>query len=140
MEQNILLDTGPLVAFLKKDEHYHQWALEQWQAIEPPLITCESVITESCFLMRRVHGGRDAVLNLLKQQIVQVPFDIDDEIDSIRQLLSRYESVPMSLADGCLVRMAELYSASKIMTLDSDFRVYRKNRNQIISLIQPDSL
>ena len=90
--------------------------------------------------MKRVHGGRNAVLNLLKQQIVQVPFDLDAEIDSIRQLLSRYESVPMSLADGCLVRMAESYPASKIMTLDSDFRVYRKHRNQIISLIQPDSL
>lgn len=140
MEQNVLLDTGPLVAFLKKDEYYHQWALQQWQVIEPPLITCEAVITESCFLMKRVYGGRDAVLNLLKQRIVQVTFNLDDEIDRICQLLSRYESVPMSLADGCLVRMAESYPASKIMTLDSDFRVYRKYRNQMISLIQPDSL
>lgn len=51
----------------------------------------------------------------------------------------RYRSVPMSLADGCLVRMAELYSNSSVLTLDSDFKIYRKHKNQIIPLIIPEN-
>ncbi len=52
-------------------------------------------------------------------------------------LLTRYQSVPISLADACLVRMAEQYEASFILTLDSDLRIYRKNRNEIIPVIMP---
>ena len=139
MQRHILLDTGPLVAFLKKDEPHHQWVVQQWQSIEPPLLTCEAVIAESCFLMQRIYGGKDAVLNLLKQRIVQISFDLEREIDAVRQLLSRYDSVPISLADGCWVRMAELKQGSTIMTFDSDFMVYRKNRNQVITLLRPDN-
>lgn len=43
----------------------------------------------------------------------------------------------MSLADACLVRMSELYENAKIMTLDSDFTVYRKNKKSTISCITP---
>jgi hypothetical protein len=43
----------------------------------------------------------------------------------------------MSLADGCLVRLAEIYPQSSVFTLDSDFQIYRKNGNQTISMIFP---
>lgn len=137
MRQRIILDTGPLVAFLKQDERYHQWVVEQWKTIEPPLLTCEAVITESCFLMQRIHGGEDSILNLLKQGIVQINFDLEQEIEPVRQLLSRYSAVPMSLADGCLVRMTELHRGSSLLTFDSDFTIYRKNRNQVIPCLSP---
>jgi hypothetical protein len=52
--------------------------------------------------------------------------------------MQRYNSVPMSLADACLVRMTEIYTDASILTLDSDFRIYRKHRNQEISVIMPD--
>ena len=51
--------------------------------------------------------------------------------------MQRYQSVPMSLADACLVRMSDTYSQTSILTLDNDFRIYRKNRNQEISVIMP---
>lgn len=137
MRQRIILDTGPLVAFLKRDERYHQWTIEQWKTIEPPLLTCEAVITESCFLMQRIHNGEDAVLKLLKQGIVQINFDLNQDIDPVCQLLSRYSSISMSLADGCLVRMAELNRGSSVLTFDSDFTIYRKNRNQVIPCLSP---
>ena len=137
MRQRILLDTGPLVALLDKSDRWHQWTKEQWLRIEPPLLTCEPVITESCFLLRRIHGGRDAVFALLAKQVIQVRFELDNEKDAVRRLLSRYESVPMSLADGCLVRMAEQYPGSRTLTFDSDFGIYRKNRNQIIDVLSP---
>ncbi len=53
MRQNVILDTGPLVAFVNRRETAHQWAIEQWNTIELPFLTCEAVITEACFLLKK---------------------------------------------------------------------------------------
>jgi uncharacterized protein len=140
MKQNVLLDTGPLVAFVNKRENFHQWTLNQWKMVHPPLLTCEAVLTEACFLMQDVYGGEDAVMGLVSSGNVQIPFHLNDEIERIRELMNRYQNVPMSLADGCLVRMSELIKESCVLTLDSDFRVYRKNRNEMIELMIANEL
>jgi hypothetical protein len=77
-------------------------------------------------------------LSWLEKGVLSLPFCLQDEIQSLNTLLKKYSDVPMSLADGCLVRLAENYPQSQVLTLDSDFRVYRKNGNQLISLIFPD--
>ncbi|MFN2317271.1 MAG: pilus assembly protein, partial [Gemmatimonadales bacterium] len=51
--------------------------------------------------------------------------------------VARFASVPMSLADACLVRMTELEPQSVIVTLDSDFRIYRRNRRQVVPVVMP---
>lgn len=139
MTQVIIIDTGPLVAYLNARDSQHSWALNQWQTLQAPLLTCEPVITEACFLLRNIHGGRNAVMQLLAKNVLNPNFSLKLEYQAIQQLLKKYESVPMSLADACLVRMAELYPKSTILTLDSDFKVYRKHRNQEIPLRMPDS-
>ncbi|BBD55404.1 type II toxin-antitoxin system VapC family toxin [Planktothrix agardhii] len=138
MKRNILLDTGVLVTFINKREKLHPWTKEQWKKIELPLLTCEAVITEACFLLQDVYEGEEAVMNLISQKIISIPFQLNDDSEAIRELMKRYQNVPMSLADACLVRMSELISGSCVLTLDSDFLVYRKNKNQIIDLIFGD--
>jgi uncharacterized protein len=78
-----------------------------------------------------------ALLLLLEQGQVKVQFDLDLEMVSVVALMKRYQSVPVSLADAELVRMAELYPRSSVFTLDSDFQIYRKNRDIPIPLISP---
>ena len=140
MTQSILLDTGPLVAFLNRRDCYHEWALAQWASAKPPFLTCESVLAEACFLLRRSAGGTQAVMQLLVRGIVRLPFGLEEETPAVAKLLFRYASVPMSLADACLVRMAERYSSGIVMTLDRDFRIYRKNGRQVIPTRMPDDL
>ena len=139
MSRRILLDTGPLVAFINPRDNFHEWAVAAWSTSSLPLLTCEAVITEACFLLRKVHRGEEEVMNLLEAQILHIPFYLNDEVAAIRQFLTRYQSVPMSLADACLVRMAELYSDCSVLTLDSDFTIYRKNRDRLISTITPSN-
>lgn len=103
-----------------------------------PFLTCEPVITEACFLLKNVYGGEDAVMGLVSSGNIQISFYMNEEINPIRKLMQQYQNVPMSLADGCLVRMSKLIAGSSILTLDSDFRVYRKHKNEIIDLIIPD--
>jgi hypothetical protein len=45
----------------------------------------------------------------------------------------------MAFADACLVRMAEVHPAACIWTLDGDFRFYRQNRRQTLSLVVPEA-
>ncbi|MBE9055800.1 PIN domain-containing protein [Sphaerospermopsis sp. LEGE 08334] len=138
MQKGIIIDTGVLVAFLMSRDKFHDWAVNSLTNIEYPLLTCEAVLTEVCFLLQRVHSGSNKALQLVKQGYIDVSFCLDQEIEAVEMLMQRYESVPMSLADACLVRMSEIYPNSSILTLDSDFTIYRKNRHQIIPLIMPD--
>ena len=62
MTPHILLDTGPLVAYLNRHDPHHDWARLQWQNLQPPMLTCEAVISESCHLLRRTRHG---VLNVM---------------------------------------------------------------------------
>ncbi len=62
---------------------------------------------------------------------------MEAEAEALKHLLRRYHDVPMDLADACLVRMTELYPNCTLLTLDSDFQIYRKHRREIISVIFP---
>lgn len=137
MHNQVIVDTGVLIALIDRLDQHHTWVVEQLKQIMPPLLTCEAVISESWFLLQRVKNGRETLIQLLTQKYVVVQFDLDTELEVVIALLSRYQSVPVSLADAELVRMSELYPNSLIFTLDSDFQIYRKNRDRYIPLLMP---
>jgi predicted nucleic acid-binding protein len=138
MNRRVLLDTGPLVAALDRRDTHHEWAKLQWRQAAPPLLTCESVLSEACFLLRPVPGGSDEVMDLLHRGAVEVAFHLEDHLEPLAHLVRKYASVPMSLADACLVRMAELSPESMILTLDHDFRLYRKSGRHVLPVIMPE--
>jgi uncharacterized protein len=133
-----ILDTGVLIAYLMPKDKFHTWAVSQLSQISTPVLTNEAVITEACFLAQRIHNGQETILKLIKQGHIIIPFNLSQEIEAIENLMKCYASVPMSLADACLVRMSEVYENSQILTLDSDFTIYRKQRNQPIPVIMPN--
>ncbi len=133
----VIVDTGPVVALLNARDEYHDWARTAFQVVEPPLRTCEAVLAEISHLVRKLPGGPEAVLDLVGRGVFKVDFRVDTELLALRTLLSKYRSVPMSLADACLVRMSEQHPKSQVMTLDSDFRVYRRSGRLRIPLIAP---
>jgi len=135
----VVIDTGPLVALLNRSDRHHRWVRQVLDTVEPPVFTCEAVISEACFLLGRIRDGQDTVLELLSKDILKVDFRLSAEVDSLRALMKKFQSVPMSFADACLVRMSELEPRSRILTLDSDFRVYRRNRRQAIPTLMPTS-
>jgi hypothetical protein len=78
-----------------------------------------------------------AILNLVHRGAVELGFTLKDHFEEASELMQRYANVPMSLADACLVRMSELIPKSVVLTLDSDFRIYRRHRRQKIPLLMP---
>ena len=137
MKQSILLDTGPLVAFLNRRDKFHKWAMAQWGQIAPPMLTCEAVVSEACFLLAGPNNGSDSVMRLIQRKIISISFRLDENIQPVRKMLAKYCSVPMALADACLVRMSELDQSSRVFTLDSDFNLYRKDGRRVIPTIMP---
>jgi uncharacterized protein len=134
---SVIVDTGILVALIDSRDQYHPWVSTQLKQITPPMLTCEAVISEAWFLLARVRNGHATLAQLLERQQIQVQFNLAAELASVLKLLNQYSTVPVSLADAELVRMSELYANHQIFTLDSDFQIYRKNRNQMISVISP---
>jgi predicted nucleic acid-binding protein len=93
--------------------------------IAGPFVTCEAVIAESCYLLRRTHGAPGAVIKNVANGVFQTPFHLVDRAASVEKLLRKYSDVPMDIADACLVDLADQLDTGQILTLDSDFEIYR---------------
>ena len=127
-----LIDTGPLVAYLNRKDRYHAWAVERLADTSPPLLTCEAVLSEAAFLTAPFGGGAE-LLSLVQRGLLQPSFRLQDEAQAVEALLRRYASVPMDLADACLVRMADQHAGHVLLTIDSEFRdIYRRRDRKII--------
>ena len=137
MREAVLVDTGPLVAYLSEKEEHHEWAVDQFKHFAAPLLTCEAVLTEAAHIVRRYGFDPSHVMGLVESGTVAVRFNLGTEAGALKQLLQQYQDTPMDLADACLVRMAEVYPSSRVLTLDRDFLVYRKERREMIPVIMP---
>ena len=138
MTTSLILDTGPWVALHCKDERHHGWAKEQFAQYPGPFITCEAVVTEVCFLLARGGFDRAKALALLERGVVRIGMVLSEEASAVRKLFERYDNVPASLADACLIRLSELYEPSRVVTLDSDFHVYRRHGRKAVPLLRPE--
>ena len=132
-----LADTGPLVALLAADESSHAWSSEQAKAAPTTVLTCDAVITESLFLLKRARHDQEKLFALIESGFLRSDFDLHAEHRAVRTLMRRYADTPISFADACLVRMSEIHSPSVVWTLDRDFSVYRQHGRQTIPLITP---
>ena len=136
MRTGAVMDTGPLVAYFCANEARHSWAVEQFANLAPPILTCEPVLTETCFLLGRAKEPASRLLEKVQRGALRIGVHLEDEAAVISELMQRYRNLPMSLADACLVRLAEI-SGLPICTLDSDFEIYRGHRRTALTLISP---
>lgn len=132
-----LVDAGPLVASLNRKEPDHVWAVGQLKRLAPPLLTCEAVLSEAVFLVARNGGNPVAVLDFVTAGALTVQPVLPDHVERIAELMRKYADTPMSLADACLVVLAEQQPSARVFTLDTDFLVYRAHGRRRIPLLAP---
>jgi hypothetical protein len=135
--ETLLTDTGPLVALLDRSDASHAWAVEQFSHLASPLVTCEGAISEAAHLLQDAGVKPWGVLELVQRNIVVVQFDLESHIDRVLSLMKKYADTPMDFVDACLVAMTEEKRDCCLLTLDSDFRIYRRFERQTIPLIIP---
>jgi predicted nucleic acid-binding protein len=133
----LLLDTGPWVALLSRHDTLHNWTVEQFRLLSPPLLSCEAVVAESCFLLKRSNFDPALALQFIERGVVQLPFVLQEQISSVSSLFKRYENLPASLADAALIRLAEINDSPLLLTTVSDCHLYRRHGRQTIPLLKP---
>lgn len=134
----VIVDTGVLVAMLDPDTGEHEWAKGRARRSPIPLVTSEAVLSETCFLLEREGRPTDDVFALVESGSIRVALVFQEEYRALRALMRSYRNVPMSLADATLVRLSEMVRDCKILTLDSDFLIYRRHRNESIPVLMPE--
>jgi predicted nucleic acid-binding protein len=134
----VILDAGPLTAFLDRKDPFHLWTREQFKNRSGVLLSCEAVLSESVFMLRKLPTGVHILTNFLRSLPMIVPPLYDSRKTRVLDLLDQYSNVPMSFADACLVQLSELYPDAPILTLDSDFLIYRRNKNERLPVVLPD--
>ena len=132
----ILLDTGPLVALLSRNDAHHARARQLFAECVPPFRCCEAVIAEACFLMRKVHtAGPAEVVALGRRGLYGMAISAGEHWTNIEAVLRKYSARPISFADACLIRCAEVHQEARILTFDGDFGVYRWARNRKFDIL-----
>lgn len=140
MTERTIVDAGPLVALLNANDVHHAWARAEFARREAPFLSCEAVLSEAQHLVARGKGNPLLVLEMVRRGGITVALSVEDEAESLLALQRTYRNLPMSLADACLVRLAELHPHSRVFTTDSHFRVYRRNKRQLIPVVVPTGL
>jgi predicted nucleic acid-binding protein len=133
----VLLDTSVIVSLLDKGERLHERCVRVVDELEQPLVTCEAVISESCFLLRRIPGASQRILANVEAGIFQIPFLLERSLASVQAIMHKYRDLQAGLADACLVRMADELDTGDILTLDSDFEHYRWRRTRRFQILIP---
>jgi len=130
-----LLDSGVIVGLLDRSEAHHTRCVSALEGLEGPLVTCEAVIAESCYLLRGLPGAVDAVLENVERGIFQIPFQLSRSASQVRNVMRKYRDLPVDFADACLVQLADELNTGDILTLDRDFESYRWRRTRLFRLL-----
>jgi predicted nucleic acid-binding protein len=135
MGQTVLVDGGFLVALLSRNDQYREWATAQAARLTQPWLTCEAALSEAFHLLGR--PGESKLTALLRRGLAAPQFSLEGELEPVLALMDKYADVSMSLADACLVRMAEIQADPVVVTTDRDFLVYRRHSRRVIPCLLP---
>jgi hypothetical protein len=136
--KNILVDAGPLIALFDKDDKYHISVVSFLKQFKGHLITTWPVITEVTHLLSFNINVQIDFLEWLKREAITIINLENNHLERIIQLSKKYSDVPMDLADSSLIIIAEMTNINEIITIDSDYYIYKtKNKKTLNNLLLP---
>lgn len=100
-----------------------------------PLITCEALIAESCYLLRNLRGAPERILENVTAGVFQIPFQFPASGREVQRIMRQYRDRGIDFADACIIAMANEFGTGDILTLDRDFHVYRWGRKNPFRLL-----
>lgn len=131
-----ICDTGPLVAYLNRNDPYHSWAVTVMRQVSSPMLTTEPVLTEVAYFLRADRVAVDPLFELIERGALRLDLQIAAQWPRLHTLMLRYDQ--MDLADASIVVLSERRPRSQVLTVDrTDFSIYRRNDRQVIDFIAP---
>jgi hypothetical protein len=134
--QRVLIDTGPIVAFLSQADQHHQRCVAEFAGLRPPLFTCWPVVTETQWLLREDQAAVSGLFRAFRAGLLALlPVD-QTAMPWLDDFLRRYRKLKPDLADATLVHLAEREGITTVFTLDQrDFSVYRYAKTRRLKII-----
>ena len=137
---DILVDAGPLVALLHKDDRDHALCVDVLKHLREPLLSTWMPVTEAMYLLGFSVDAQGALLQMIERGVLRILSLEADDLPGIRKLMQQYADLPMDFADATLVQVARKHGIDQIFTLDRrDFAVYRLRRGKAFTII-PDAI
>jgi predicted nucleic acid-binding protein len=134
--KRILVDTGPLVAILSREDEYHAACVSALREMSGPLLSCWPVITEAAWLLRKSPRAVQQLLRSIDGGFLELLPLAGAEAEAIAALMKRYEDIHPQLADIVLVYLANREKIDTIFTLDRrDFSIYRSGRRTTFRIV-----
>lgn len=134
--KRILVDTGPLVAILSREDQYHAACVNALRDMPGPLLSCWPVITEAAWLLRKSPRAVQQLLRSIDGGFLELLPLSGAEAEAIATLMKRYEDIHPQLADVALVYLASRERIETIFTLDQrDFSIYRSGRRSTLRIV-----
>lgn len=122
----ILVDAGPLVAVLHREDGNHQRCRATLETFREPVGTTWPVMAEAMYLLGFSWRAQDALWEFVESEALHILPLAEADVPRMRELMQTYQDLPMDLADATLVRVAERERIRRIFTIDRrDFAVYR---------------
>lgn len=136
--QKCLIDAGPLIALFDRDDVYHEAIREFLRTYEGSLVTSWAVVTEVLHMLSFHVQVQLDFLRWIERDALKIPLLTKKHISRIIELSEKYADLPMDFADATLVAISETENIQTIITIDSDFHVYRNIRKEMLkNLFEP---
>jgi predicted nucleic acid-binding protein len=136
MIKSILIDAGPLIALFDRDDKYHDKIKDYIKRIKVKFVSTIAVITEVTHMLDFNVRAQIGFLEWISQEGIIIHDINQKEIIRIIELSKKYQDVPMDFADATLVVAAEQTGIREIISINSDFEIYRlfKIENVFVNL------
>lgn len=132
----ILIDTGPIVAFFDASDNYHGLCVETLKGLNQPLATTWPVLTETFYLLGFSWKAQDNLWRFIIRGGIEVLPLNTTLVTRCKTLMEEYQDLPMDLADGTLIAVAEERKIGRIFTLDRrDFNIYKPVHTKRLRII-----
>jgi predicted nucleic acid-binding protein len=132
---NYLVDAGPLIGLLDRDDQWHEWSVHTLTVLDEPLATTETAVAEACHRLRNLRPALQELVVLIAEGRVKLDPALSSHTRRVGELLAKYPR--MDVGDATLVVLSELCPRARLITVDDDFRHYHRFRNQAVPLVIP---
>ncbi|HEY3901472.1 MAG TPA: PIN domain-containing protein [Chthoniobacter sp.] len=133
--KEVVVDAGFLVALWRREDQHHAWAVAAARANPPIWVTCEAVFSEAEHLSASI--GRACLRTACRRGALRIAPILAEELPAVLDLLEKYDDVPMSVADACVVRLTEVLPDPLVLTTDADFKIYRRHSRKVVPCLLP---
>lgn len=131
--KSILVDAGPLIALFDRSDMYHSAAVDFLKAYKGALVTTWPVITETAHMLDFNVMTQIDFLEWLKRDALKIADLGREHLERIIELTKKYSDLPMDLADASLVAVSETTGIRDIISIDSDYYIYRTGRGRALN-------